>query len=475
MIRKSWLMLFALLAIPCALYAQSSPNLTYGQIPTAGQWNSYFAAKQDVLGYTPLNQAGGTMLGPLKTTASTTSAAGFNVLTGVAPNVPNNGDIWITSSGLYYRAGNITFGPVGDGTITGPATTVVGHVAKWGDTAGQTLTDGGALGTAAIQNTGTSGANVPLLNAANTWSATQSFSGLSSSTPIPASSGGTGLTSVGTAISANTGTSGHVLPFLDGANTWSAAQNLGTPSAITLTNGTGLPIGGVSGLGTGVATFLGTPTSANLATALTDETGSGAAVFANGPNLTAPNIGAATATSINKVAVTAPATNATLTIANGTALTTTSSTSVGQGQYLGTATNDNATAGNVGEYIQSELPFGSATSMTTGTAKTITSITLTAGDWNVWGLIVLNPAASTVITSFSAAANTTTNTMPIPPNGGSYISQVITLPAGNAQAYPIGMQRYSVSTSTTVYLVSSVNFNTSTLTAYGGIYARRVR
>lgn len=68
--------------------------------------------------------------------------------------------------------------------------------------------------------------------------------------------------------------------------------DIGTPSAGTLTNCTGLPIStGVSGLGTGVATFLGTPSSANLAAALTDETGSGAAVFATSPSLTTPDIG----------------------------------------------------------------------------------------------------------------------------------------------------------------------------------------
>jgi hypothetical protein len=77
----------------------------------------------------------------------------------------------------------------------------------------------------------------------------------------------------------------------------------------------------VSGLGTGVATFLATPSSANLAAALTDETGSGAAVFATSPSLTTPTLGVATATSINKVAITAPATSATLTIANGKTLT----------------------------------------------------------------------------------------------------------------------------------------------------------
>lgn len=68
--------------------------------------------------------------------------------------------------------------------------------------------------------------------------------------------------------------------------------NLGTPSAGILTNATGLPVStGVSGLGTGIATFLGTPTSANLAAALTDETGTGAACFANSPTLVAPNLG----------------------------------------------------------------------------------------------------------------------------------------------------------------------------------------
>lgn len=61
---------------------------------------------------------------------------------------------------------------------------------------------------------------------------------------------------------------------------------LGTPSSATLTNATGLPIStGVSGLGTGVATFLATPSSANLLAALTDETGTGSAVFATGATL----------------------------------------------------------------------------------------------------------------------------------------------------------------------------------------------
>jgi hypothetical protein len=70
-----------------------------------------------------------------------------------------------------------------------------------------------------------------------------------------------------------------------------ATPDLGTPSAVTLTNATGLPVStGISGLGTGVATVLGTPSSANLAAALTDETGSGAAVFGTSPIIETPTI-----------------------------------------------------------------------------------------------------------------------------------------------------------------------------------------
>jgi hypothetical protein len=81
------------------------------------------------------------------------------------------------------------------------------------------------------------------------------------------------------------------------------APVLGTPASGTLTNATGLPIStGVSGLGTGVATFLATPSSTNLRGALTDETGTGAAVFGTSPTIATPTITSPTITGTGTIA-----------------------------------------------------------------------------------------------------------------------------------------------------------------------------
>ena len=121
---------------------------------------------------------------------------------------------------------------------------------------------------------------------------------------------------------------------------------LGTPSSGTLTNTTGFPASALAGLGTGVATFLATPSSANLASAVTDESGTGALLFAGGA------LGAATATSINGLTLTSS--TGTLTVANSKTLTANntltltatdgSTLAIGTGGTLGTAAYTAASA-----------------------------------------------------------------------------------------------------------------------------------
>lgn len=98
-------------------------------------------------------------------------------------------------------------------------------------------------------------------------------------------SGGSGGGAVWGAITGTLSDQTDLQTALDAKVTLNGAG--GTPTSLTLTNATGLPVAtGISGLGSGVATWLATPSSANLASAVTGETGSGALVFGTTPTFT---------------------------------------------------------------------------------------------------------------------------------------------------------------------------------------------
>lgn len=155
--------------------------------------------------------------------------------------------------------------------------------------------------------------------------------------------------------------------------------------------------------------------------------------------------------------------------------TTVSAATVSPTNITGTATNDNAAAGSIGELISSNISSGAAVSLSTGVAKNITSISLAAGDWDVWGGIGFIPAGSTAISLYAGGINTATGTLPTFPAGGAAFLMAAPWTAGISQGFNCGMTRISVAATTTVFLVAQANFSVSTMTAYGFIGARRRR
>ena len=228
------------------------------------------------------------------TSATLTNATGLPLTTGVTGTLPvANGGSGVTSatgSGSLVLSNSPTLVTPTLGTpISVTLTNGTGLPLTTGVTGTLPVANGG---TGVTTSTG-SGSNVlstsptlvtPVLG-------TPTSATLTNATGLPLTTGVTGTLPVangGTGVTASTGSGNSVLstsPTL-------VTPVLGTPTSVTLTNATGLPVStGISGLGTNVATFLATPSSANLASALTDKTGTGSNVFANSPSLTTPYLG----------------------------------------------------------------------------------------------------------------------------------------------------------------------------------------
>ncbi len=146
---------------------------------------------------------------------------------------------------------------------------------------------------------------------------------------------------------------------------------------------------------------------------------------------------------------------------------------------LGVTDASSASTGIIGEYLSSTIALGSATSLTSNTAKDITTLTLSPGDWKPWGTIAIIPAGTTTLSSFVGSVNTTSGVQATSPAGGSMFT--LNLPVttgfttGATQMLPTGQSRQNVSVTTVIYLVVTVVFNISTCTGYGFLAARRMR
>lgn len=136
---------------------------------------------------------------------------------------------------------------------------------------------------------------------------------------------------------------------------------------------------------------------------------------------------------------------------------------------VGTTTNDNANAGSIGEF--STVTVGS-TSIASATSTNITSVSLTAGDWDVSGNVFFVAGSGDTITAIIAGVNSTSATLPTAPLYGQMFASIT---AGNASTILTPTQRFSLSGTTTIYLVAQAVHSGGTATTQGFIRARRVR
>jgi hypothetical protein len=232
------------------------------------------------------------------------------------------------------------------------------------------------------------------------------------------------VTKGGTGVGTSTGTGNNVLstsPTL-------VTPALGTPSAAVLTNATGLPIAtGVSGLGTGVATFLATPSSANLAAAVTDETGTGNLVFTNSPTLVTPALGtpsAAVLTNATGLPLTTGVTGI-LPVANGGTGTATPSL-VGTATLVVTGTWPNQTLTAVGS------GFGDVAGPSSATDNNLVAFNGTTGKLIKQASIVIFENQNTISTNRTITASS--NGMSV---GPMTINTGVTLTIGSNQRYAV--------------------------------------
>lgn len=321
----------ALAFVSTAAAQSGCPTIITGAVLTAAQWQQCFQSKNDALGFTPLNVAGGTMSGRLVTAAPGATLSGLNLTPGTAPGSPADGDTWTTTAGFFARINGNTY------NLISPASTCpFCAMTNAANTFGQIQTIDIGSGAAPVFDTGTilginGGNGVAARVEITAFGAAAIFSGRygGNTRASPAApTAGTLLadlnakaydTSVWTGI-------GAALHLYAEGSTWTASSHPGEAClATTPTGSVSAPTDGLcqhqsGGLTTGAATDQGAGTL-NLAGSLynngTAPTGTGGYVRATSPALVTPTLGAATATSINKLAITQPATGATLTIADG--------------------------------------------------------------------------------------------------------------------------------------------------------------
>lgn len=114
---------------------------------------------------------------------------------------------------------------------------------------------------------------------------------------------------------------------------------------------------------------------------------------------------------------------------------------------------------------------GSSGALATGAAKTLAIVTLKPGDWDISGVAVFTPGATTNVTGYTVSISTTDNS-----HAGGWNKSIDVLPphvpvSGVSKSTPV--VRLSLTVATAVYIVASSNFTENSMSAVGQIRARR--
>lgn len=478
--------------------------------------NDWFSTYQDSIGYTNANPSATLNVSPANTTASGTVAAQF------AAQSLNS-----TSSGPSTI-------PVEAFAVNNNATYGTDAWAYYGEAHKVTAASGGVYGmeldTHSIVNTGAStpygqGSVVGLQLASGAGVQGVEFTGTISGTTLTVSSAtnlinynlqvgsiiyGVGVTNGTTITALGTGTGGNGTYTVNNSQTVASEYMVGTPqydagaaiqieanpvkfqsgivfgaTALTGADGTanglanavlmgnGQALSWYSNTGAPVASIYSTLTSPSNGVGI-DFTNSGMQVYSQSSGHPAIAYFTPITTAVNylgfvgAIAGSGPQVNA------GGSDTNIPLNLVGKGtsgvNVHGFTDGTDASTGNVGEFPTPTNLTG--VSLTTGTAANASSISLTAGTWDVQCTALFAPASTTTATSFGVGISTTSATFGANGTYSSYVTSMAANTGNPSLNSPIS--HIKVTSTTTVYCVSNANFATSTMTVSGYLRAIRV-
>lgn len=493
------------------------PGLTLGAFLKIDSTTGYVTnvTRLSTVGTTNISLTGQLFADSINLTNGLIFAAGAGAITHIAgpsdqplkitATVPVQASASVAGNGLTLNAANATAGSSSAGAAAGGSVTITaGNAARL--TSGSA--SGGNVSISGGNGVGGSGGSVSIsggngtvagdaggsltLTSGNTFGG--AFSGnISLSVPASVAAGNITL-SIGNASASQAGSvsitsgntadaahSGGSVTITSGSNTSSASQSNGGPfsilagngssnSSATGTAGTGGAItitGGTGGVESGTTTAVG-----GAGSAITLTTGAGGNATGASGTRTGGNSGTLTlATGAAGTGASANGTVGSIVLSPGGSTTVLTANTDGV-SFKGTIAVGNATAGNVGEFVSSLVAVGSPVALTTATAANVTSISLTAGDWDVDGNINFS-ASSATVTGTSGGITATSAT--VPTDGSEVYSGVQVTLLSETDSVTIPRKRINVNSTTTVYLVGKSTFSAGSVGAFGSINARRVR